>query len=286
MAGLTWFEKSDCVVPAEEALVPFSIPGVMYGESLFETMRVREGRIFRLEAHMKRLQHGLKKLGWHEVHATRIKQGIVALLRDERLNAADLRLRCTTLRLNEAGEVMCIVSAYPYKAPDKALYHLGVQGHIASTRLQPNAPWIGTKFGFRAPYIAAQDEAKRHDAWEAILLNTDGFLADGAITNIHFVQDGVVYTPDQRYGALPGTAQATVRELAEKVGIRWVSGAFRPMQLVAADEAFLTNALIGIMPLTMVDGCAVGMSQCGDITTRLMRAYNELVAQYSTPVDM
>lgn len=269
--SLVWFYSRDKVVPEKEAVLLASLPGALYGESLFETLRVTEGRVFRLEEHLARLQRGAKRLGWRAVPEEALLRGLAALLGDERLRERDVRVRITLIAVSDHGDVDCFIQAAPYVPPDAALYQTGVGARIASVRLDETAPWASIKHGNRLPHRFARREAGEKGEWEGLLLNSRGMLADGSVSSVHFVLGGrLLCTPSAASGALEGIVRAEVRAIAEALDIPYREGGYHPSLLRQASEAFLTNSLIGILPLVRVDGLPIGDGRPGPMTRLLM----------------
>jgi len=125
--------------------------------------------------------------------------------------------------------------------------------------------------------LLARAEARRAGADEAILLNTSGQLAEAAASNLFIVADGCVVTPPIEAGILPGITRACVLELCGTEGISIQEQPLELHQLRAAEEVFLTNSLMEIMPLTSFAGKAIGSGQPGEITKQLQQAYRSLV---------
>jgi branched-subunit amino acid aminotransferase/4-amino-4-deoxychorismate lyase len=112
---------------------------------------------------------------------------------------------------------------------------------------------------------------------EAIHLNEKGLLAEASMSNIFIVTNGILRTPGQDSGILPGITRETVLELALGLGINTLEHDIKLDEVLQAREAFLTNSLIEVMPLTEIDGKAIGSGKPGPLTGRLMVAYRELV---------
>lgn len=287
MQGFVWVKSSGVIVPAAEATVPFAVPGVLFGETLFETLRARRGRFFRLAQHVERMQRGIEALRWGTPRAAAIiKEGLRTLLRtDAHAGEDDLRVRITALRIDDDGALEYFIHALPYTPPSARQYAAGVDAVVTSLRVDAQAPWANYKIGQRLPHRLARAEADRAGAWEALLLNTDGMLVDGTIANVHFVVADRILTPSHRCGALPGVTQHVVEEIAAHKQIPWQFGPCPPATLEQATEAFLTNALIGVTPLVRVDGLPIGDGTPGPITRRLATAYTERVIEESRPIE-
>jgi branched-subunit amino acid aminotransferase/4-amino-4-deoxychorismate lyase len=114
----------------------------------------------------------------------------------------------------------------------------------------------------------------------AILLNDDGLVAEGASSNVFYVKGGTLFTPAEHCGVLPGiTRDVVLRELAPSLAIAAEEVDMALADLVEADEAFLTNSMFEIMPLTNVADWVIGSGRPGALTLRLMKAYKALVEQ-------
>ncbi|HEV8177531.1 MAG TPA: aminotransferase class IV, partial [Gemmatimonadales bacterium] len=118
--------------------------------------------------------------------------------------------------------------------------------------------------------VLTRREAEARGADEALLLNTAGRLAGASAANLFLVLGGALLTPELESGTLPGTGRELVlAELAPRMGLTVAERAVRPEELAAAEEAFLTSALLGIMPLTEVDGSPVGTGGPGPTSSGL-----------------
>lgn len=289
--GFVWTGSTGKVRPLATAAIPWDTPGVMFGESVFETLRVRRGSVFRFDHHVTRLQGSVRGLGWGTPPtAQNLKTGLGAVVQAS-MEAGhfgpegDLRVRMTVLRLDDGGSLDVVIQALPYTPPSPAQYEAGVDAIIASVRLDATALVYRFKTGNRLLFRQAAAQARATGAWEGLLLNTKGKLADGSISNLHIVEKGRIFAPSVHNGALPGIAQRILRECAASSRIPWTWGALSPSRLAAAEEAFLTNALIGVLPLVRVDGLPLGSGQSGPITRMLQEVYTARVAVESVPIS-
>jgi branched-chain amino acid aminotransferase len=113
---------------------------------------------------------------------------------------------------------------------------------------------------------------------DALLLNDNGCLAEASSSNIFLVKGKTLKTPSKESGILPGITREVVLELAARESIQTQEGAVLTGELLSADEAFLTNSMVEIMPVTRVNGKTIGSGEPGPITTRLMSLYKKAVA--------
>jgi len=127
--------------------------------------------------------------------------------------------------------------------------------------------------------LLAREEARRQSADEALLLNSQGFVAEGSGSNVFLVMGDDLLTPSVQSGALPGITRQVVLELAAEVGLGAKEAEVEPEALFHATEAFLTSSLKEVMPLTRLDGRAIGSGQPGPVSVRLRRLYRELVVR-------
>jgi branched-subunit amino acid aminotransferase/4-amino-4-deoxychorismate lyase len=123
--------------------------------------------------------------------------------------------------------------------------------------------------------ITARREARANDAYEALILNTDDFIAECSMSNIFFVLDGTVLTPSVESNILPGITREAVLNLCASNEIRCDERLMNFADVLFAQEVFITNSLIGVMPVREIDGKAFGKSCPGPITARLSGMYTE-----------
>jgi branched-subunit amino acid aminotransferase/4-amino-4-deoxychorismate lyase len=125
--------------------------------------------------------------------------------------------------------------------------------------------------------LVAYSEAAALGAEEAILLNERGFIAEGSMSNIFLVAEGMLLTPSEESGILPGITREAVLELARELGVEAAEGEIPLADLLRADEAFLTSSVREVMPITSIDNKPVAKGSPGPVTRRLMAAYSHLV---------
>ena len=287
---MTW-QPAGCVclngeiVPAAEARVGIFDHGLLYGDGLFETCRAYGGRIFRLDAHLARLEQGARVLNltlpWSR---DSLVEAVYRTLAANNLLDAVLRL---TVTRGEGPPVpdpsVCaaptfFIAARPWAPIPPAAYEAGYRAVIAeSVRQNSASPFSRLKslnFGLSQ---MARGEARTRGADEALLLNEHGRLAEGSVTNLFAVLGSRLVTPPPAEGCLPGVTRAAVLELAPSVGLAAEETTLTPDELARADEAFLTNSALEIMPLTRLGDRPVGTGIPGTVTARLMAAYGDLV---------
>ena len=274
------------LVPRGEARISPFDRGFLYGYGLFETMRSYGGRVFRLDRHLARLMHSAFKIGLtagldHLV----LRQAIYMTLEANKLGDARIRLSVSAgegergLKPPESGKLTIIVVAERLVLPPPSVYERGVSAAIVSMRRNSQSPLSGIKSMAYLESLLAHSEAVAAGAGEAILLNERGSVAECSTSNIFLVVGGQLLTSSGESGILPGVTREEVIEMALNLGIAVDEKEIALSDLLHADEAFLTNSIVELMPITEVDGRPVGSGKPGEVTAMLMSAYREQVLQ-------
>lgn len=254
--------------------------GLTLADGVFETMRVRNGRVFRLERHLARLSEALEVLAIPA--PPELEEWVSAAVR---ASAADAGLRLTVTRGVGAGgvappprarpTVILAISPPPQFPP--STYTAGLTAHVASGRRNEHAMTAGLKTLAYTDAVAGLIEAQRAGADEALFLDTESHCSEATASNLFVWTGSVLRTPPVSCGALPGITRATMLEIARKARVEVTEHAFGLDELLSSQEAFLTSSLRGIAPLVRVNGTPVGAGQPGPMTRRLSEAYAELV---------
>jgi branched-chain amino acid aminotransferase group I len=279
---MEWVFLNGRFVERGEAAVPALDRGLLYGYGLFETMRSYNGRVFRLDAHYRRLSEGAAVLDLPPaLTLDELRVAIDALLERNGLADAYLRLTVTAGPAPDDGGASpsVLLVARPLSGYPSALYRRGMAAVTSATRRNEASPLSRVKSLNYLDNLLAREEARRRGADEAILLNTRGFVAEGSASNVFLAQGERLLTPGIDSGALPGITRATVIELAQEAGIACLEGEVEAAMLDDAREAFLTGSVMGVMPLTRLDGRAVGGGGPGPTTRAISRLYDQAVAR-------
>ncbi len=270
------------LVPRQEAKISLLDYGFLFGFGLYETVRAYDGKPFRLDNHLARLRYSGDRLGI-KIHTALIREAVYEVTKVNGFAQTRLRI-CVSI--GEGGispdldscEIPTIaVIASEYSPPGREKYRNGYKTVFSSIRRNSFSSVTSLKSANTMESMLARRDAKDAAADEAIFLNQKGYLTEAAGSNIFIVKDGVLKTPPYESGILPGVTRVVVFELAAALGIKIKEVNCRLSDLSQADEVFLTNSLIEIMPVTVFDGKPLGNGKPGAVTRSMMQAYRELV---------
>ncbi len=272
-------------VAKEQAKVSVFDHGFLYGDGIYETMRAYEGKLFLLNKHLARLKHSADAISLK----LPLSPGKTGDALNESLRVNNLREAYVRLHISRGpGDIgldpaLCtaptmVIIAKPFHDYPVAYYERGVSVTIVKTRrnhplaLPPSIK--GTNF---LNNILAKIEAIKACAYEGIMLNWEGYVAEGTISNIFMVKRGVLHTPHLDSGILKGVTRDLVLRLARRKKIPVKETMLRPKDLLSADEIFITNTTIEIMPVTTMDKKLIGKGAPGPVTAALHQAYRKEV---------
>ena len=276
---IVWLNGERCADDA--AHVSARDRGFTLADGVFETMRARGGKVFRLARHLARLERALTVLEipvpsqLHEwvAHAAQASSG------------EDSSLRLTVTRgAGPAGVAppsaprpTVIVSAGPMPLFPESTYAAGLSAHVASGRRNEYAMTAGLKTLAYVDAVAGLLEARRAGADEALFLDTEGHCSEATASNLFIWTGAELVTPPLSCGVLPGITREAVLELARSEGLPVAERAFELDELLSADEAFLTSSLRGVAPLVRVGTDPIGQAVPGHWTRQLGTGYLALV---------
>jgi len=273
------------LVPASEAKVSVFDHGFLYGDGIYETMRVYDSVVFMLDEHIERLFRSASLIGLDiPKKISDIKISIYKTLKTNSLTNAYVRLTISRgygpigLDPDLCKEPTFVVMAHEFKNYPKPYYEKGIKLIISSVRrnfkeaLNPQIKSLNFLNN-----ILAKSEAKQADAYEAIMLNHLGHLAEGTISNLFFVRDDILCTPSVECGILDGITRRIIIDLALKNGIELKEGEFTPDELHLSSEVFITNTSMEVMPCRSLDKSEF---RVGEISRLLLKKYRQEVNAY------
>jgi branched-subunit amino acid aminotransferase/4-amino-4-deoxychorismate lyase len=257
-----------------QAKVSIAEPGLLCGYGLFETMRSCGGKIVYFEEHMRRLAAGAQSIGLRSKYtAAALKKAVKETVTRNAFKDAYVRL---TLWKAESGAGVSIITR-KYSPHSVQKYQQGFSACISSYRQNENSFFARIKTTSRILYQLSLQEAEKKGFDEAILLNGRGLIAEGTRSNIFLVKDAELFTPSLDCGCLDGITRKAIFDLAKKHHLKISEGKFTVRDLLGADEVFLTNSLMGVKPLTSIEGKSIGVKQCRKITQFLVKKYHSLL---------
>lgn len=258
----------------EDAKVSALSRGFLSGCGVFETMRSIDKRIVYFDQHIKRIKASCGLVGIKFAYSdAEIKKVINKALSLSGFRDNYIRL---TLWKKEALTGI-LIAARLYRPYPPGKYSSGFRCCVSTFRQAEGSVLPSVKTTSRILYELALGQAQNKDFDEAIILNSRGFICEGARTNIFFVKDKEIFTPALECGCLNGITRKVILDLALRYKLRCYAGKFTLLDLFKADEAFLTNSLIGVMPLASVENKAIGKGQSRPLTSFLIRKYNRLL---------
>jgi len=275
--------------PKDEAKISVFDHGLLYGDGVFEGIRCYNGNIFKLSEHIDRLYDSAKAISM-EIQLTRdeLKDAVINTLKANNLKDSYIRLIVTRgvgkLGLNPflCAESQVIIITDFIQLYSKELYEKGLDAIIVPTirnhsdALNPNVKSLNYLNN-----ILAKIECINAGATEGIMLNKDGYVAEGTGDNIFIVKDNGIVTPPTTAGILIGITRNVVIELANEAGTTVKEEQLTRDDLYNADECFLTGTAAEIIPVVNIDGRKIASGKPGKVTLNLLRKYQELTIQSS-----
>jgi branched-chain amino acid aminotransferase len=279
-------------VPSEEAKVSVFDHGLLYGDGVFEGIRVYNGRIFRLDEHLDRLFNSAKAI-MLPIPLTRkqLVEACCGTCRHNNLKDGYIRLVVTRgvgyLGLNpfRCKNPTVFIIADKIELYPEEVYRKGLKLITASTqRTNPAAMSPSVKSLNYLNNILAKIEAVNAGTLEAIMLNAQGHVAECTGDNIFIVRGGKLETPPVSAGALIGITRQVVIDLAAKRKIAVSEPNLTRYDLSTADEVFLTGTAAEIVPVSNIDGRTIGSGRPGALTLKLMEDFRKLTRSEGTKI--
>jgi branched-chain amino acid aminotransferase len=273
------------MVESGEARISAFDGGLTHGAGLFETIRVYNGNAFQLDEHLRRLRVSAAKLHVPiPVDDAELTRAVARVLLANELRDARMRLTVTTGDARapgaEEGEphtATILIAAQKFEAYPADYYRRGMTVCVSSFKQGRHDPTVGHKTVSYLPRLLALREANAKQCGEALWFTTDNRLAEGCVSNAFLVRDEKLYTPPLDTPVLPGIARNVVLRCAAAKRIASHEQPLTIDDLLAADEVFLTNVVMEIMPVCRIERHAVGDEKVGELTRTLRDAYGEVV---------
>jgi branched-chain amino acid aminotransferase len=271
-------------VSEEEAKISVFDRGFLYGDGLFETMRAYGGRVFMLDEHLSRLFHSLDKLRIPlRKDKEELKSAIGRLIELSRLSNAYIRLTVSrglhrgTLTFNDSYDPTVVIMAKELSPYPQGYYSQGVNVIISDIRQNSFSPLPQHKSLSYLSSILAKEEARIKGAFEAILLNFEGEVTEGATSNVFTVKSEKIFTPPVSSHLLPGVTRKAVLGIIPELNLEVAEKKIAPDEFFTSDEVFLTNSIMEVMPVVEVNNKKIKDGSPGPIYKSVAKAYRELI---------
>jgi branched-chain amino acid aminotransferase len=271
-------------VPEEHAKISVLDRGFLYGDGLFETMRAYSGHVFMLNDHLSRLYDSISELGIPlKKDKESLKTAIDRLMEINSLSDAYIRITVSrgnhsgTLTFNDDFDPTVVIMAKALSLYPLEYYVHGVSVIIAENRQNSFSPLSVHKSLSYFNNILAKEEARAKGAFEAILLNSEGEIAEGATSSIFIVKSKKVFTPPVSSHILPGITRKAVLDMAPQLGFEITEKGITKETFFTSGEVFLTNSIMEVLPVIAINGQRVGDGSPGPVYKRVIDQYRNLV---------
>lgn len=280
-----WIYLNGEYVRKEDATVSVFDHGFLYGDGIFEGIRIYNGNIFKCKEHLDRLydsahsisltipltQDEMEKVLIEAVNKNELRDGYIRLV----VSRGPGNLGLDPRSCPKANVIVIVEQLQLYS--DEA-YENGLKLISVSTRRNvPDALNPKIKSLNYLNNVLVKIQANLAGVGEALMLNSQGFVAEGSGDNVFIIKNGVIYTPPSYIGALEGITRAAIMEICEKEGYVLKEEPFTLHDVYVADEVFLTGTAAEVIAVREVDGRTIGSGKAGPITTHLLQEFRKIV---------
>lgn len=266
--------------------------GLLYGDGVFEGIRAYNGRVFKLKEHIDRLFYSAKAILLEiPMSPGKISEAVLESCRVNKLRDGYIRLVVTrgvgNLGLNPRSckKPTVFIIADKIQVYPQELYSRGMEiVTVPTARNLHSALNPAIKSLNYLNNILAKIEANNAGVEEAVMLNSEGFVAECTADNLFILKNGELFTPPLSAGALYGITRQTVIEIAQEAGIKVSEPNLTRYDLFCADECFLCGTGAEIMPVIKIDGRVIGTGKPGQITRKLVENYHAVTKMSGEPI--
>ncbi|PWU07086.1 MAG: branched-chain-amino-acid transaminase [Verrucomicrobia bacterium] len=271
----------------EDAKISVFDHGLLYGDGVFEGIRLYDKCVFQLDPHLERLEYSAKaillSMPWSR---EQIAEAVLETCRQNNLTNGYIRLVVTrgkgSLGLSPKGcnDPQLIIIAGQISLYAAELYESGLKIITVPTRrVAPGAFATQVKSLNYLNNILAKMEAAQHGYLEAIMLNEQGYVSECTADNIFIVSKGVMFTPNSSDGALKGVTREVLKKIVKELNITLRTTKLTRYDIWNADECFLTGTAAEIMPVVEVDGRKIGTGKPGAMTDKCLEVFRQKVSK-------
>lgn len=275
------------LVPKNNALISVFDHGFLYGDGVYETLRAYKGVVFKFDEHIERLFRSASMIGLkipkvpHE-----IKKAVYKTIKANNQKEAFIRINISRgtgpigLDPTLCPKPTFVIISNPFKEYPKQYFEKGVKIAIVNVRRNfKNALNPMIKSLNFLNNILATIEGQNRGAHEAIMLNYKGYVAEGTTSNIFFIKNNTLCTPELGVGILDGITRRIILDIANELRVKSKEGRFTRKDIYSADEVFISSTTREIMPVTAVDNIKID-TKIGKLTKALLMAYKKKVEEY------
>ncbi|QDP39996.1 branched-chain-amino-acid transaminase [Radiobacillus deserti] len=280
-----WIFLGDTFVKKEDAVVSVYDHGFLYGDGVFEGIRVYSGNIFKLHEHLKRLYESAQSIMLNVPYTEEeMERIIVDTIRRNQLENAYIRVVVSRgpgnlgLDPRHCSQPRVIVIAEALALYPKELYEKGLRiASVASRRNRPDVLSPQVKSLNYLNNILVKLEANQAGVDEALMLNDQGYVTEGSADNIFIIKNETIYTPPVYLGALEGITRNAIIDLAREKNYEVKEAPFTRHDVYVADEVFLTGTAVEVIAVIEVDGRPIKDGKPGSITNNLLKEFRRVV---------
>ncbi|MEK5061500.1 branched-chain-amino-acid transaminase [Paenibacillus sp. FSL H7-0326] len=285
MTAEQWIYLDGQYVTKENAKVSVFDHGFLYGDGIFEGIRIYNGNIFKCKEHLDRLYDSAKSIMLDiPLSYDEMREAMAETIRRNEMRNGYIRLVVSRgygnlgidpLRCEKASVVIIVeeLSIYPEEAYLKGLRTISV----SQRRNIPDALNPKIKSLNYLNNVLVKIQSNHAGVGEAIMLNSQGYVTEGSSDNIFIVKNGVLITPPCYLGALEGITRNAIIELADKIGLPFKEQPFTLHDVYVADEVFFTGTAAEVIAAYEVDGRTIGDGVAGPITLKLLEEFRQIV---------
>ncbi|MBY6035281.1 branched-chain-amino-acid transaminase [Fictibacillus nanhaiensis] len=287
-----WVYVNGEYVLKDDAKVSVYDHGFLYGDGVFEGIRVYNGNVYRLDEHLQRLYESAQSIMLKIPHTKEeLTDIIVETLQKNKYRDAYIRLVISRGKGNlgldpfTCGQPGVIVIAEQLALFPKKLYETGLEIiTVASRRNRPDVLSPKVKSLNYLNNILVKIEASLAGVSEALMLNDQGYVAEGSADNVFIIKGTTIKTPPGYLGALEGITRNAIVEIARDQGYNMVEEPFTRHDVYVADEVFLTGTAAEVIAVVKVDGRVIGTGTPGNHTNKLLKTFREKVVEEGVKV--
>lgn len=238
--------------------IPVDDRGFLYGDGLFETIPVRAGKPQLWQRHLARLQHGCQQLALTCPDTDLLTHEVATLC--DTTDQAVIKIIVTRgsggrgYRYSRSAPSRRILAMHPWPDYPLSNQHQGIELRLCQNRLGRNPKLSGLKHLHRLEQVVARSEWHDSDIAEGVMLDSEGCVIEGTMSNIFMIKDGSLITPDLRYCGVAGIMRGLILEVAVSFDLKVKIKQIDLRELIAADEIFVCNSIMPIWPVRLFQG--------------------------------